>query len=75
MDWIFAGQQAVAENTARAPQHNSPAVSQSITDQKIVNIVRVIELELAVAIRSSEAENISKLIGIPLQSFWRVDRK
>ena len=60
MQRIFAGQQAVAEDASRPPQHDAANMVLRVAREDVGDGLRVIELELAEAVRREKADGVAE---------------
>jgi len=73
MEGFFAGEEAVAEDTAGAAQDYSAKMVGGVAHQEIGDEIRVVELELAKAVGCEEADEIAEADGVLLIKAWGVD--
>ena len=73
MQGLFAGEEAVAEDTAGAAQDYSAKMVGGVAHQEIGDEIRVVELELAKAVGCEEADEIAEADGVLLIKAWGVD--
>ena len=75
VEGFFAGEQAVAEDTAGAAEDDAAEMVAGVADEHVGDEVGVVELELAKAVGGEEAGDVPVLGGVLLVEGGRVDRE
>src|ERR1700722_13498350 len=75
MQGLFAGQEAVAENASRPPQHDSADMVLRVAGEDVGDGLGMVELELTKAIRSEEADRVAEARRVGFEELRRVDRE
>jgi hypothetical protein len=68
--WLFAGQQAIAQDPAGAAQDNPAEMVLRVADEQIGDVIRVVELELPVAGQGDKAADVAVASRVLLVKSW-----
>jgi hypothetical protein len=73
VDWLFAGEQPIAEDAAGPPEDDAAKMVLGVADEHVGDQAGVIELELAKAVGCEERADVAETVCILPVERWRVD--
>jgi hypothetical protein len=73
MEGLFAGEEAVAEDAAGAPEDDAADVFGGVADEHFLDVRGVVELELAEAVEGAEAADVAEAAEVLAEEVRRID--